>query len=66
MPANAQTLVAKIQSLPADRVAEVEDFIDFITTREQEQALVRAARAASAPAFAQVWDNPENDAYDEL
>jgi len=66
MPLNAQTLVAKIQALPADRVAEVEDFIDFIAAREQERALVRAAAATSAPAFAAVWNNPEDDAYDEL
>ena len=27
---SAQTLLEKIQSLPADRVAEVEDFVDFL------------------------------------
>jgi hypothetical protein len=71
MPANAhsfdpQALVAKIQALPADRVAEVQDFIDFIAAREQEHSLVRAAAAASEPAFAKVWNNPEDDAYDAL
>lgn len=71
MPANAysfdpQALVAKLQALPADRVAEVEDFIDFIAAREQERTMIRAAQAASAPAFARVWNNPEDDAYDAL
>ena len=66
MPSTAQALVAKIQSLPAERVAEVEDFIDFIAGREQERTLVRAAAATSAPAFAAVWNNPEDNAYDAL
>jgi hypothetical protein len=34
--------------------------------REQERALSRAAAVASAPAFAEVWNNPEDDVYDAL
>ncbi len=37
----AQTLLEKIQSLPAERIAEVEDFIDFLrerATRRRETA----------------------------
>jgi len=30
---NAQTLLEKIQSLPTDRIAEVEDFVDFLRAR---------------------------------
>ena len=30
---NAQALMAKIQSLPTDRIAEVEDFVDFLRER---------------------------------
>lgn len=30
---NAQTLLEKIQSLPTDRIAEVEDFVDFLRER---------------------------------
>ncbi|MGH7044746.1 MAG: hypothetical protein ACREFY_21785 [Acetobacteraceae bacterium] len=60
------TLIEKIQTLPPERLVEVEDFVDFIRLREQQRALTRAAAAASAPAFAAVWDNPEDDAYDAL
>jgi hypothetical protein len=52
--------------LPAERIAEIEDFVDFIRLREQERALTRAAAAASAPAFAAIWSNPEDDVYDAL
>ena len=62
----ADTLIEMIQALPPERIAEVEDFVAFITAREQERALTRAAAASSAPAFAAVWNNPEDDAYDAL
>ncbi len=66
MPADPQVLMEKIRSLPAERIAEIEDFVDFIASRELDLTLVRAATAASAPAFAAVWSNPEDDAYDAL
>ena len=63
---NAQTLIEKIQTLSESRRVEVEDFVDFIASREQERVLTRAATAASGPAFAAIWDNPEDDVYDAL
>jgi hypothetical protein len=65
MPANP-ALIDKINTLPADRLAEVEDFVDFIRQRDQDRVLVSAASAVSAPAFAAVWNNPEDDAYDAI
>ena len=61
-----QALLRKIESLPAAKVAEVEDFVDFIASRTQDLALTRAATAASIASFAKVWENPEDDAYDAL
>jgi hypothetical protein len=66
MPAVSKTLIEKIEALPAERIAEIEDFVDFIRSREQERSLTAAATAASAPAFAAVWSNPEDDIYDGL
>ncbi len=62
----ADTLIEKLQTLPPERLAEVEDFVDFLRLREQQHALTRAAADASVPAFAAVWNNPEDDAYDAL
>jgi len=61
-----EALIHKISVLPSERIAEVEDFVDFIGQREQEHSLARAAATASAPAFAAVWNNPEDDVYDAL
>ena len=59
-------LIDKISALPLDRIAEIEDFVDFIGQREKDRSLARTAAATSAPAFAAVWNNPEDDAYDAL
>ena len=61
-----KALVDKISALPIERIAEVEDFVDFLRLRDQDHALSRAAAAASAPAFAAVWENPEDDVYDAV
>jgi len=66
MNARAQALMEKIQALPAERVAEIEDFVDFISLREQERAFTRSFTAASEPVFSKVWDNPDDSVYDAL
>jgi len=66
MPADTQTLIEKIRALPAERIAEIENFVDFIRLREQERALTRAAAETSVPAFAAIWSNPDDDVYDAL
>jgi len=58
MPPDTQALIEKIRALPAERIAEVEDFVDFIRLREQERALTRAAAA--------IWSNPDDDVYNAL
>ena len=63
---DTQALMERIQALPPERIAEVEDFVAFIAAREQERSLTRAATAASAPSFAAIWNNPEDDAYDAI
>ncbi len=35
---SAQALIEKIQQLPPQRLAEVEDFVDFLRTREDRAA----------------------------
>jgi hypothetical protein len=60
-----EQLLTKIAALPAERIAEVEDFVDFINLRERS-ASVHEAMALSEPVFAAVWDNPDDAAYDAL
>ena len=63
---NEQSLLEKLKQLPPERVAEVEDFVDFLRTRGNAQQLTQAAARAAEPAFKKVWDNPDDAAYDRL
>jgi len=56
----------KIQSMPPERVEHVEDFVDFLKTREQDRALVQAAARLSENAFREVWENADDAEYDRL
>lgn len=61
-----QALVDKILSLPAEKVAEVEDFVDFLLERTEHRRLVSAATKLSEEVFRLVWDNPDDAEYDQL
>lgn len=63
---DAKKLIEKLESLPRERQSEVEDFVDFLRSREDEQRLANAAARASEPAFAKVWDNEDDAEYDRL
>jgi hypothetical protein len=59
-------LLEKISRLPPERVAEVEDFVDFIAQRDTDRELVRAAARASEASFGKAWSNPDDDVYDRM
>ncbi len=63
---NEQAIIEKIKGLPPERVAEVEDFVDFLRMRNDDQRLTQAATKASTSAFNKVWDNPDDADYDKL
>ena len=66
MNAADQALFDKIKQLPPQRLAEVEDFVDFLRERDAEQRLTQAAAKASEASFAQVWQNDDDAAYDRM
>jgi hypothetical protein len=61
-----QELIEKIRGLPADKLVEVEVFVDFLRQSQEERHLAKAVTAASEASFAKVWDNPDEDGYDSL
>jgi hypothetical protein len=60
-----QALIEKLKRLPPERIAEVEDFVDFLQSRD-ERGLTRAAMKSSEAAFGRVCDNEDDAAYDKL
>ncbi len=65
-PAHEQTLIEKLRELSPDKVAEVEDFVDFLRQREEYRQLLYASAKFAEPILHEFWDNPENDVYNEL
>ena len=61
-----QALLEKLKTLPEDRLAEVEDFVDFLCTRDETHRLTAAATRLSEGTFAKVWNNTEDAEYDKL
>lgn len=63
--AREESLIRKIRSLPPEKVAEVEDFVEFLSQRDDRQ-LTQAAAKLAEKAFRKVWSNPADAAYDRL
>jgi hypothetical protein len=58
-------LIEKIKALPPDKMAEVVDFVDFLTYRD-DRLFVKIFSKLSEPAFAEVWNNQDDAEYDRL
>jgi len=63
--ARESALIRKIRSLPPEKVAEVEDFVEFLTQRDDRELTLAAAKLVKKP-FCKVWDNAADAAYDRL
>ena len=61
-----QGLFKKIRTLSPQRVAEVEDFVDFLHQRDADRGLTWEAAKLSENVFRKVWDNPDDADYDQL
>ena len=61
----AESLIEKIKNLPSDKIAEVEDFVDFLAQRE-DRRIVHAAAKLSEDSFQKLWDNADDSNYDRL
>ena len=62
----AQVILDKLQRLSPEKIAEVEDFVDFLQQRELEDQMTKTATRLAEPSFQKVWDNLEDGAYDRL
>ncbi len=65
-PAQATHLLEKIAALPPEMLAEVEDFVDILLRKDDEHLLRLATMKLSEPAFAEIWDNDVDAAYDRV
>ncbi len=55
---SAQALIEKIQSLPTDRIAEVEDFVDFLKQRTMQRKTATRKQSLDFPVMSVgTWPN---------
>lgn len=59
-------ILSKIRMLPPEKIAEVADFVDFISQKINDQKLVQTAGEMAEKPLREVWDNTEDDVYDQL
>ena len=56
----------KLETLSQKKLAEVDRFVDLLRRRDREKLLLRAAMRSAEPAFARVWHDDSDAAYDRL
>ena len=59
------TIEEKINTLPEEAKAEVFDFIDFVIMKNQKEEKLWMMKL-SEKSLNKIWDNPEDDVYNEL
>ena len=57
-----ENIKQKIETLTAEQLLQIENLIDALQLHDSHRAVL----ALSEPAFAAVWNDPENDIYDAL
>jgi hypothetical protein len=66
MDNRVQQVAKKLEHLPPERLAEVEDFIDFLSQKDRERPVRRDFARGAEASFQKVWDNEDDAAYDKL
>jgi len=61
-----KALIEKIEELPPETVNEVAQFVEFLTYRDEDRRLVKAAMKLSEGSLRKVWDNPNDAVFDKL
>jgi hypothetical protein len=59
-------LFNKIRRLPPEKIAVIDDFVEFLSHRGEIDSLARAAEKLSEKSFKKIWDNHEDAEYDNL
>lgn len=66
MQTQVQQLLVKLEYLSANRLAEVEDFIDFLQHKDRTNSLTSNFSQASNASFNKIWSNDDDAIYDDL
>ena len=59
-------LIEKIRKLPLEKITEIENYIDFLSYQREHNDLLHMTNKLSEEVFQNVWNNPEDDVYNDL
>lgn len=63
----AEQIIREIQKLPEPLAREVLDFIGYIELKHGlKDRLTEELKQAQAPAMQHIWDNPEDEVWDDV
>jgi hypothetical protein len=62
MEPQQRILIEKLKRLPAERLAAVEDYVDFLSRREEARRLLDGGATADDAASINAWGVPEDKA----
>jgi hypothetical protein len=66
MDIQVRQVIQKLEHLSPEKLAEVEDFIDFLRQKSAESLLRKDFAQGAEGSFHRVWDNDEDAVYDKL
>lgn len=61
-----QELFDKIQQLPPEKIAVIEDFVEFLRHLDDDRHLTKGTTKLAEESFRRVWDNEDDAEYDNL
>jgi len=63
----AEKIIKEIQKLPEPLAKEVLDFIEYIELKHGlKDQLTEELKQAQTPAMQHIWDNPEDDVWNDV
>jgi len=59
-------LIGKIRNLLPEKISEVNAFVKILNQKQEYLEQIRTRGKLFEPLFTDIWNNPEDDVYDQL
>ncbi len=63
---NINSMVQKLEILSEAKLIEVNDFVDFLISKKEREELSKLYSQSSIQSFNKLWDNEDDEVYNEL
>ena len=60
------SMVQKLEVLSEAKLIEVNDFVDFLISKKERESLSNLYSKASDQSFSKLWDNKDDEVYNDL